>query len=178
MGGRSRTELTIKTADELVDPALEARLVARRARRQDPALQAILRLFLDRGGPVGADAIAAAVPGRPRDAVLATLAELDAEDLILLGDGGVELAYPLATGPNPFAVAFADGRLRYACCAIDALGIPAMVRQPVAIRSRCHHCEAPLHFPVDPTGPGRAADGVMVWVGAWGARTQKVCTSL
>jgi hypothetical protein len=175
---RSGVELTIKTADELVDPALEARLVARRARRQDPVLQAVLRLFLDRGGPIGVDAVAAALPGRPHEAVIATLAELDAEDLILLGDEAVELAYPLATGPNPFAVAFADGRLRYACCAIDALGIPAMVRQPVAIRSRCHHCETWLHFPVDPTGPGLAADGVMVWVGAWGVRTQKVCTSL
>src|SRR5262245_3079061 len=134
-GGRSRMNLTIKTAAELVDPALEARLGVRRARRQDPVMQAVLRLFLDRGGPVGVDAIAAAVPGRSRDAVLATLAELDAEDLVLLGDRGVELAYPFAAGPNPFEVVLPGGRLRYACCAIDALGIPAMVGQPAAIRS-------------------------------------------
>jgi mercuric reductase len=178
VGGRSRTELTIKTADELVDPALEARLGARRARRQDPVLQAILQLFLDRGGPIGAEAIAAAVPGRPREAVLAALADLDAEDLILLGDAGVELAYPFATGPNHFMVVLADGRLRYACCAIDALGIPPMIRQPAAIRSRCYHCEAPLDFPVDATGPGRAAEGVMVWIGERGMLPQKVCTSL
>jgi hypothetical protein len=171
-------DLTIKTADELVDSALEARLGARRARRQDPVLQAILRVFLDRGGPVGADAVATAVPGRSRDAVLATLAELDAEDLILLGDGGVELAYPFAAGPNPFEVVLPGGRLRYACCAIDALGIPAMVGQPVAIRSRCHHCQAPLHFPVEATGPGPAADGVMVWIGERGVLPAKVCTSL
>ena len=172
------TDLEIRTAAELVDPALEARLGARRARRQDPVLQAILRLFLDRGGPIGVEAIAAAVPGRSREALLATLAELDAEDLILLGEAGVELAYPFATGPNPFAVVLADGRLRYACCAIDALGIPPMVRQPAAIRSRCHHCRAPLDFPVDAGGPGVGAEGVMVWSGERGMLPQKVCAWL
>jgi len=160
----------IKTADELVDAALEARWAERRASRHGDVLQQILRLFLERGGPIGLDAL----PEPARGAVEA----LDADDLLLLRDGRIELAYPLATGPNAFAVVFPDGRERYACCAIDALGIAPMVGQAVTVRSRCHHCGEALAFGVGPPGPGPEAAGVMVWVGRRTTTDGKVCTSL
>lgn len=160
----------IKTADELVDTALEARWAERRASRHGDALRQVLRLFLERGGPVALDALPPGLQG--------AVEQLDAEDFLLLRDGRIELAYPFATGPNEFGVVLADGRERYACCAIDALGIAPMVGQPVTIRSRCHHCGEPLAFGVGPTGPGPEAAGVMVWVGRRPATDGKVCTSL
>ncbi len=160
----------IKTADELVDAALEARWAERRASRHGDALRQVLRLFLERGGPVALGAL----PEPARGAVEA----LDAEDLLLLRDGRIELAYPFATGPTAFAVVFPDGRERYACCAIDALGIAPMVGEPVTIRSRCHHCREPLAFGVEPTGPGPEAAGVMVWVGRRTTAAARVSTSL
>ena len=42
--------LELKTAEELTDPALEARWTARRAARETAVLQRILRTFVDRGG--------------------------------------------------------------------------------------------------------------------------------
>ncbi len=164
-------ELEIRTADELVDRALEARWAGRRTGRLAESLRQVLRLFLERGGPLTVEAVAALVPAP-------VLAELDAEDLVVLREERIELAYPFAAGPNAFAVVLPDGRERYACCAIDALGIPAMVGQPVTIRSRCHHCGAPIGFAAHPTGPGAGAAGVMVWVGVWGPARGKVCTSL
>ena len=44
--------LEIKTAEELTDPALEARWAARRAARETDVLRHILRIFVDRGGPI------------------------------------------------------------------------------------------------------------------------------
>jgi|RhiMetdeSRZDD1v2_1073273.scaffolds.fasta_scaffold342400_3 hypothetical protein len=160
----------IRTAAELVDPELEARWAERRTARLGDALQSILHAFLERGGPVPLDRLAEPARG------LAD--ELDARDLVLLRDGRIELAYPFATGPNAFGVALADGRLRYACCAIDALGIAPMIGQPVTVRAQCHHCGEPLGFGVAPDGPAAEATGVMVWVGRRPAGGGKVCTSL
>jgi hypothetical protein len=57
-------ELEIKNAEELVDPALEARWTARREARLTDVLQAVLRALGDRGGPVSLEEIAVAPPGR------------------------------------------------------------------------------------------------------------------
>ena len=97
-------ELEIKTAEELVDPALEARWTARREARLTDVLQTVLRAFRDRGGPVSLEEITVALPGRPVAVVRETLVALDAEDLIqLLGDR-VELAYPFSAMPTAFTV--------------------------------------------------------------------------
>jgi alkylmercury lyase-like protein len=171
--GRGTVDLVTfetKTADELTDPALEARWAARRAAPSGEVLRAVVRLFLERGGPVPLSALPE--PAGP------AVDDLDAQDLLLVRDGRIELAYPFATGPNAFAVVFPDGRERYACCAIDALGIAPMVGYAVRVRSRCHHCGEPLAFGADPRGPGPEAAGVMVWVGRRPATGGKVCTSL
>jgi len=163
-------DLPVRTAEELIDPALEARWAARRSARQGEALQWILRAFVARGGPIPVEGI----PGAVRDAVPA----LDADDLIRVHEGRVDLAYPFSAAPTPFAVRLADGRERYACCAIDALGVAPMLGEPVRVRSACHHCGAALEFPVAPDGPGPEAAGLMVWVGPRAEGARRMATSL
>ncbi len=165
--------LEIRTADELVTPEVEARWAARRADRQSDVLQHILRRFLSRGAPVLVEDIHGAFAGRSRPAVDQELATLQEKDLILLTDGYVELAYPFSGARTAFAVVLPEGQQRYACCAIDALGIAAMLRQRIDIRSRCHHCGDPLEIRADADGPAPEADGVVVWVGTWDERERR-----
>jgi hypothetical protein len=170
--------LPVRTAAQLMDAGFEARWSERQAARRDEVLRRILRLFLERGGPIGAETLAAALPGGSSAAVGPALRRLDADDLVFLRDGRIELAYPFAAGPTAFAVVLDDGRERYACCAIDALGLAPMVGERLTVRSRCHQSGAPLVFAVTPEGPGPEATGVMVWVGPQPEEGAKACTSL
>ena len=103
---------------------------------------------------------------------------LDNDDLIRIRDGQIDVAYPFSASPTPFLVRLAGAKERYACCAMDALGIAPMVGQPVEIRSRCHHCTMPLEFSVSPDGPGTEAEGVMLWLGKRTDERCKVADSL
>src|SRR5438128_12378068 len=137
-GGRPVASLEIKTADELIALDVEGRGRTRRAGRETLASRRILRMFLDRGGPIPVDEIVAAFQD---EAIHQALAALDNDDLIRIRDGQIDIAYPFSASPTPFVVRLPGAKERYACCAMDALGIAPMVGQPVEIRSRCHHCK-------------------------------------
>lgn len=169
--------LQIKTAAELVDPALEARWTTRRLARETEILQAILRAFVERPDPIVVEEIIRAFPGRAPDEIRAALTRLDEDDLIQIHDGRVDLAYPFSTTPTCFVVHLSGRGDRYVCCAIDALGAAPMLGESVRIRSRCHHCGEPIEFPADPFGPGPGAEGVMVWAGKWSDEEQRASTS-
>lgn len=156
--------LKIKTAEELADPALEARWAARRAARETDVLQRILRTFVERAGPIPVDDIVAAFQDRPAEDIHDALVRLDGDDLIRVREGHVDIAYPFSAAPTPFTVRLPDGAERFTCCAIDALGVAPMLRRRVHIRTRCHDCNAPLDFSAGPDAPGPDAEGVMVWV--------------
>ena len=170
--------LEIRTAEELTDPTLEARWTARRAARETDVLQRILRIFVDRGGPIPVGDIIAAFQDRPVEGVHDVLSALDGDDLIRLREGRVDIAYPFSAAPTPFVVRLPDGTDRYTCCAIDALGIAPMLGQRVHIRARCHECDTPLDFSADPEGPGPGAAAVMVWVGQHAEDRGRVFDSL
>jgi hypothetical protein len=170
--------LEIKTAEELIDDALEARWATRRADRLTDVLQVILRLFRDRGGPIAVEEINSTILDRTAAVVGETLVALDDEDLIQLRDGRVEIAYPFSAIATPFIVCFADGEERYACCAIDALGMATMLGQAIHIRSWCHHCQVPLALEAGPEGVGSGAEEVMVWVGKRSEAQCRIATSL
>lgn len=156
--------LHILTADELTALDLEGRWRTRRVARELRMSRRILRMFLDRGGPIPVQDIVSASEDSA-GSVHQTLTALDDDDLILIRDGQIDVAYPFSASPTPFVVRLADGRERYACCAMDALGIAPMVGRRIEIRSRCHHCGVPLEFPADPQGPGPEAEGIMLWIG-------------
>ncbi len=64
----------------------------------------------------------------------AVLAELAARDVMAFGARGeIRAAYPFSPAPTPIQVTWAGGPLTYAMCAIDALGISAMLGHPVTI---------------------------------------------
>jgi hypothetical protein len=70
----------------------------------------------------------------------AILGELHAADFFRLGPGGeIRIAYPFSAEPTPHLVRIAGRTQVYAMCAIDALGIAAMLGTMVAIVSTDPH---------------------------------------
>jgi alkylmercury lyase-like protein len=64
----------------------------------------------------------------------AVLAELSACDVIAFGASGeIRAAYPFSPTPTAIELSWAGGPAAYAMCAIDALGISAMLGRPVTI---------------------------------------------
>ncbi len=170
--------LEVKKADELFDAEFMAKWQVRRA--IDPLAQVvhrrILEHFIATGGPVSVETIAAYVPEYRPAKVYAAIARLDEKDLIFTRAGQVLVAYPFAGTSTAFTVILPGGRERHAVCAIDALGVSAMLGEPVTIRSRCHHCGEPLEIHAAPDGPTDGRE-IMVWVGERADIRQKACTS-
>jgi hypothetical protein len=160
----------------LLTPARLARWAARRAERDDAVLRATWALFVERGGPVALDAVAAALRNRPRAEVRAAAEALDTRDLVVLAGDTIRVAYPFDTGPTAFPVILTGDRRRYACCAIDALGVAPMIGAPARAEARCHRSGAAIAVTVDPeSGPETPSRGEPAWrawrvwveTGAW-----------
>ena len=99
------------------------------------AHQAILQAFATTGYPPAAAELEqiAAAHGR---AVGETLAELHTADVIRLDAAGqVRVAYPFSATPTRHRVQLTDGAEVYAMCAVDALGMPAMLDTDAVISS-------------------------------------------
>lgn len=168
--------LEIKTARELIALDVEGRQAARRAARETGLMRRVFRALVDRADAVRVEDIVAAFPDQLPEKVFEALATLDEDDLIRVSAGRVDLAYPFSVSPTAFVVDLGRGRgERYACCAVDALGLASMLGQPVRIRSRCQHCRKPLELSVDPAGPGPDAVGIMVWVGKRAEDERRAC---
>ena len=64
----------------------------------------------------------------------AVLAELAERDVIAFDQAGeIRAAYPFSPSPTPIQVTWEGGPVTYAMCAIDALGLSAMLGRPVTI---------------------------------------------
>ena len=84
------------------------------------------------------------------EALRTELATLAAADYLSLDEGGqVSCLYPFSPTPTSHVVVI-DGQPRYAMCAIDALGIPAMLGQELGIEGRCAVCNAPMTLTIAP----------------------------
>jgi hypothetical protein len=97
--------------------------------------QAILRAFGRTGrGPSHADLLGVADAAGVE--LAAALAELNHADLIVLDPRGELLAaYPFSAAPTRHRLTLGSGVSVHAMCAIDALGVPAMLGQPVTVTS-------------------------------------------
>ena len=72
--------------------------------------------------------------GAARQVHLAVLAELAGTDaLAFTADGEIRAAYPFSAAATPIRVSWPGGPAAYAMCAIDALGMSAMLGRPVTI---------------------------------------------
>jgi hypothetical protein len=110
-------------------PLVFAKAAAARGLRADARRlhRAILRHFAETGERPSAAALAGQA---------AVLDELQAVDLVLVDRGGeIRAAYPFSPTRTAHHVQIADGPAVYAMCAIDALGISAMLNRPVSITS-------------------------------------------
>jgi hypothetical protein len=97
--------------------------------------QRVLRAFAETGQPPsGAELEEAAAPygvGGPE-----VMRRLHAADFLRLDAGGaISAAYPFSPIPTPHRVTISGGPRVYAMCAIDALGIAAMLAKTVTISS-------------------------------------------
>lgn len=96
---------------------------------------AVLRAFAGTGRPPGPGELEQVARAHGLD-LAQTLAGLAAADVLGLdGQGRIRMAYPFSAAPTPHQVAIADGPRVHAMCAIDALGIPAMLQADAVITS-------------------------------------------
>jgi Alkylmercury lyase len=97
---------------------------------------AVLQAFADAGqAPRRADLerIARCEDAEPG----AVLAELTEQDMIAVDDRGeIRAAYPFSPSPTRIQVTWPGGPAVHAMCAIDALGMSAMLDRPVTITAR------------------------------------------
>jgi hypothetical protein len=82
--------------------------------------------------------------GSSPEAIREALRVLAAADYLALdADGQVTGLYPFSATPTSHVVVI-DGQRRFAMCAIDALGVPAMLAAEIAIEGRCAVCDASI----------------------------------
>jgi hypothetical protein len=80
----------------------------------------------------------------------AVLAELAGRDVLAFDRSGeIRAAYPFSPSPTPIQVTWEGGPRVYAMCAIDALGISAMLDRPVTITAREPDSGRPITVEVD-----------------------------
>lgn len=123
--------------DDLLDPIGRAgrgrRAPAERGLRA--VHQAVLRHFAATGSAPSTSDLEAVAAGEGR-ADADVLAELDAEDFLTLdAEGRIRAAYPFSAVETSHRVRLGDGVEVWAMCAIDALGIAAMLDRDVHVTS-------------------------------------------
>jgi hypothetical protein len=123
----------------------EAALAAHHRRVHRALLEAVLQT-----GRVPSASVLADQLGATAEAIRASLRVLAAADYLGLDVGGrVTCLYPFSVTPTPQTV-LVEGAPRFAMCAIDALGIPAMLDRELDIEGRCAVCDAAIMLRVRP----------------------------
>src|SRR5262249_39694481 len=92
--------------------------------------------------------------GSEAGAVLDAYPRLRAQRVLVLESDGssIRMAPPFSGVPTQHRVAV-DGTRYFANCAWDALGVPAALRRPGSVQSRCEQSGEPLELAVGLEGP-------------------------
>jgi hypothetical protein len=123
-------------------------------------------LFVSTGG--APDTASLAEHAAPYD-VAGVLAELAEGDFLYLDDAGrIAAAYPFSALPTPHRVRISGGPTVFAMCAIDALGVSAMIGVPVVIESADPSTGEPVTVRVDGTTASWDPGAAVVYVGRTG----------
>lgn len=97
----------------------------------------------------------------------AVLAELVAADMLAFtADGQIRAAYPFSPTPTAIQVSWQGGPLAWAMCAIDALGMSAMLGCPVTITAAEPETGRPITVMVDGDQARWAPRSTVVFSGA------------
>ena len=111
--------------------------------------QAVLRSFVHTGAAPGLSSLAKHAAPYEASKVLAELAD---GDFLYLDDAGqITAAYPFSATPTPHRARISRGPTVFAMCAIDALGVSAMIGVPVVIESADPSTGEPVTVNVDGT---------------------------
>lgn len=82
------------------------------------------------------------------------------------GDGAITHAYPFSNEPTAHRVFIGDGPEVYAMCAIDAVGMPFMLRRNARITSTCPPCAVDIAIEIrDGDLISYAPLGTVAWLG-------------
>ena len=95
--------------------------------------RAVLAAFTLTGRPPPAHEIEALIRAAGGDPDFVRTELTDADLLAFTAGGEVRAAYPVSPAPTPIRVSWAGGPQVHAMCAIDALGMSAMLGRPVTI---------------------------------------------
>lgn len=114
---------------------------------------AVYRYFAETGRPPSCDEIADKV-GSPAGEVVQAYQRLRAQRVLVLDEDQVSIRMaPPFSGVATQHVVKSGGLSYFANCAWDALGIPAALRRPGTVYSRCEQSMEPLCLEVGPEGP-------------------------
>lgn len=81
------------------------------------------------------------------------------------GDRTVTHAYPFSNEPTEHRVQLAGGPQVYAMCAVDALGMPFMLKRDAEIHSRCTQCQDAVTVHIQQQEvTHRSPAGLVVWL--------------
>jgi hypothetical protein len=146
---------------------------------EDRVLRAVHRAYAADGRGLAQDA---GVAGLAPEDIASALRRLAARDLVTVdGAGRVCGAYPFTDGASDHQAQIGGVPVR-AMCAIDALGIGAMLTGDSVVRSACRHCRGAIVVETRNEGRDLAhaePRGVVVWSGhhyAGGCAASSLCT--
>ena len=81
------------------------------------------------------------------------------------GDRSITHAYPFSNEPTGHSVQLDSGPRVFAMCAIDALGMPFMLKRDAQIESACVECASPVRVQIQAaTIRQHSPAGLMVWL--------------
>jgi hypothetical protein len=148
---------------------------------EDRVWRSVVEQFVALSRTPAIDEIAAAT-GLSTDTVAEELAKLCARDVVVLDrDGRITGAYPFTERSTGHRVAVRGNTLS-AMCAVDALGVGAMLGVDTEIESSCRFCGAPIRAKTGNSGTTIAKlspEETVVWIGyryADGCAASSICT--